>query len=70
MRPVYVPNMIWDKPPSIVDRRQKECDLFFDGTWSNDGKAYVIPVLKPSYRPDFRNEHRVDIMPDLKGLLG
>jgi lysozyme len=62
--------MTWRHPEAIVPRRQKECDLFFDGRWSSDGKASVIPVSKPSYQPSFRGLKRVDVLPTLKVLLG
>lgn len=61
--------MEWRKPPEIVERRQKECDLFFDGRWSGSGKATVWPVRKPSYRPDWGNGARVDVTADLQALL-
>jgi lysozyme len=53
--------MQWRKPASIIERRTKERDLFFEGRWTNDGTALVIPVLKPSYQPSFRGAKRVDI---------
>lgn len=31
--------MSWSKPQEIIPRRKAERDLFFDGKWSNDGKA-------------------------------
>jgi lysozyme len=62
--------MQWRKPPEIIERRRKECQLFFDGKWSSDGKCSVIPVRKPSYQPDFRNAKRVDVMPAISKLLG
>lgn len=62
--------MEWRKPPEIIERRQKECDLFFDGIWSGSGKATVWPVRKPSYSPDWRNPQRVDVTADLRVLLG
>lgn len=62
--------MNWRSPPEIIPRREKERDLFFDGAWSNDGKATVYPVKKPSYLPDFGNADRVDIAADLQDLIG
>lgn len=53
--------MNWKKPVEIIPRRQKECDLFFDGTWSATKDVLVIPVSKPSYTPDFRRSKRIDI---------
>jgi lysozyme len=61
--------MTWNKPAAIVERRQMECDLFFDGLWSNDGKALVIPVSKPSYQPNYRHAARVDVLPTLQVML-
>lgn len=53
----------------LKDRRMKEAALFFDGKWSQDGKATIYPVLKPSYHPDFRHPSRVDISADLAKAL-
>jgi lysozyme len=61
--------MNWRTPASIIPRRQKERDLFFDGKWSQDGKATVFPVKKPSYSPNFAGGKRVDVSADLKALL-
>ena len=61
--------MNWSKPAAIIPRREKERDLFFDGKWSNTGKANVYPVRKPSYQPNFAGGKRVDIMPALEALL-
>jgi lysozyme len=60
----------WKKPPEILSRRTAERDLFFDGVWSNDGTALVIPVTKPSYQPHFRRAARVNIMAELEAALG
>jgi lysozyme len=62
--------MDWDKPAGVIERRQRECDLFFDGKWSSDGMATVIPVHKPSYQPDFAHAKRVNVLPTLQLLLG
>lgn len=62
--------MDWVHPASVTERRQEECNLFFDDTWSNNGTALVIPVSKPSYHPDFHHAARVNIMPQLQQLLG
>lgn len=61
--------MQWKKPPEILSRRRAECDLFFDGRWSNDGKASVIPVRKPGYQPNFSKAKRLDITADLREAL-
>ena len=53
--------MNWTKPKELWERRRKERDLFFDGTWSGDGKATVFEVRKPSYAPSWSSAKRVDI---------
>lgn len=50
---------------TLTERRKKEGRLFFEGVWSQDGKATVYPVLKPSYHPDFHHPQRVDISTDM-----
>jgi lysozyme len=61
--------MEWRRPPEIVERRRKECDLFFDGRWSSDGKTNVYPVRKPSYTPAWGMVQRVDIRTALAEAL-
>lgn len=61
--------MEWRKPPEIIERRQAECDLFFDGRWSNDGKTKTYEVAKPSYAPRWSSLKRIDIRADLKAAL-
>lgn len=53
----------------LTERRKKEAALFFDGKWSGDGKTTVWPVKKPSYRPDWGNGKRIDILTPLRELL-
>lgn len=36
--------MNWCKPKAIIPRRQKECDLFFDHIYANDGFVNVYPA--------------------------
>lgn len=61
--------MEWRKPPEIIERRQKECDLFFEGRWSQDGRATVYDVRKPSYSPNWKTARRVDVSEDLLRLM-
>ena len=58
------------RPPAIIPRREKERDLFFFGEWSNTDLALIIPVAKPSYRPDFGRAEAEDISGVLEELLG
>jgi len=61
--------MNWRKPPEIIERRTKEQRLFFHGEWAQDGMAPVIPVRKPSYKPDWGKMRQVDIREELKKAL-
>lgn len=54
----------------LTERRAREAALFFDGIWSGDGTALVIPVAKPSYKPSFRKAERIEVAGMLQGLLG
>lgn len=61
--------MNWRSPAEIIPRREKERDLFFDGKWSQDGKATIYPVRKPSYAPHWSQARRVDIRAALDRAL-
>lgn len=60
--------MNWSKPASIISRRTKERDLFFDGKWTNDGTTLVYSVAKPSYQPV--KPVRRDITADIAKVMG
>lgn len=62
--------MAWRKPASIIERREKERDLFFDGAWSQDGRTTIYQVSKPSYSPKWSSAKRVDVSAILAKLLG
>jgi len=58
--------MNWRSPPEIIPRREAERDLFFEGRWTNDGKATVYTrVRKPSYTPDWSSATQVDISKEI-----
>ncbi|MEP1208493.1 MAG: lysozyme [Rhizobiaceae bacterium] len=61
--------MNWRKPPSLIPRREKERDLFFDGIWSSDGTVMELSVEKPSYSPDPTSKRPVAIRSVLSELL-
>jgi lysozyme len=61
--------MEWKKPAAIIERRGRECDLFFDGRWSSDGKVTAYEVAKPSYAPRWSSARRIDIRADVAALL-
>jgi lysozyme len=61
--------MDWRRPSSIIERRKKERDLFFDGKWSQTGTAMVWPVRKPRYTPDWSKGTRRDVSADIQEAL-
>lgn len=61
--------MNWRSPAEIIERREKERDLFFDGVWTADGKATIYDVSKPSYSPAWSSARRVDISADLAAAM-
>lgn len=61
--------MLWRSPPEIIPRRKKERDLFFNGTWSNDGTTTEYTRLRANNRPDWRSGVKVDITKELEELL-
>jgi len=61
--------LLWRKPPAVIPGRTAEAGLVFEGRWSSDGTARVIPVEKPGYRPDVAASRQVAILPILVRLL-
>ena len=59
--------MRWRRPTSIIERRERERDLYLHGTWTGDGKAMVYDVAKPSYHP--ARPRRVEVRSIIEGLL-
>ncbi|BCB18072.1 hypothetical protein [Bosea sp. ANAM02] len=53
--------MSWNKPAEIVERRQKECDLFFVGKWSNDGRITEYTRVTAKMTPDWASAKRIDV---------
>lgn len=66
----YASIMNWKSPPEIEDRRKKERELFFKGTWTTDGKTTVYGVRKPSYTPNWKSARQVDVAAEVKKALG
>lgn len=52
--------MMWNKPPEIIKRRQKEAALFHAGVYSGNGKANIFPV-NSSHHPMYSKGHEVDV---------
>ena len=69
MEGAYKTFLNWKSPPEIIPRRKAERELFFNGVWSNNGKATVYPVKKPSYKPDFNNGRLTEIRSILEDLI-
>lgn len=61
--------MNWRSPPEIVERREKERDLFFDGKWSGDGTVTEYKVNKPSYTPKWSSARKVDVSAEIRAAL-
>lgn len=66
----YKEIMNWRSPPEIIERREKERELFFNGKWSQDGKTGVYTVRKPSYSPNWSSLKRVDVTAEIHNALG
>lgn len=66
----YKEIMNWRSPPEIIERREKERELFFNGKWSQDGKVGVYKVRKPSYYPNWASLRRVDVTAEIHKALG
>jgi len=65
----YKSFMHWKTPRSILKRREKERELFFNGKWSSNGEITEFKVKKPSYTPDWSSGKTVDIKSILKELF-
>ncbi|MDX1819307.1 MAG: hypothetical protein R3197_00295 [Paracoccaceae bacterium] len=61
--------MAWRKPPEIIERREKERDLFFDGKWSNDGTVAEYTRLTSKHMPVWSSMVRRDVRAELTALL-
>lgn len=60
--------LAWSRPPEIVPRRRRERDLLLDGKWSEDGRAMLYEVAKPSYRPV--RGRKIEVAATLARLMG
>jgi lysozyme len=57
----------WNKPASIIARRRRDAEMFFDGKWP-DLRTPIWKVAKPSYRPV--GGKPIDILPMLQQIMG
>lgn len=61
--------MDWRKPASIIGRREKERDLFFEGKWSNAGTMTEYTRVKANGTPDWSSARRINVEKELKAAL-
>lgn len=61
--------MAWNKPAEIVERRRKECDLFFAGKWSNDGRITEYTRVTAGMTPDWGSAKRIDVRAAIAAAL-
>lgn len=61
--------MAWSKPSSIIGRRKKERDLFFDGKWSNNGKMTEYTRLKTNHTPNWGSAVSIDVTEELHRIF-
>lgn len=66
----YKEFMNWKSPPEIIERREKERELFFNNKWSQDGKVGIYTVRKPSYSPNWGSLKRVDVRAEIQKAIG
>ena len=59
--------MLWNKPASIIERRQQELDLFFNGKWRSDGTLTLYSGVNSALRPVGGSKY--NIMPDMAAAL-
>lgn len=62
--------MNWKTPAEIIPRREAERDLFFDGKWSQNGKAVEYTKLTSKSTPVWSSRTTVDIEAPLKAAMG
>lgn len=62
--------MDWRKPVEIIPRRQKECDLFFKGLWSNNGTVTEYTRVKAGGQIDWSSAKRVNIEQEMRSVFG
>jgi hypothetical protein len=61
--------MHWVTPPEIESRREKERDLFFDGTWSNDGTMTEYTRLTSKMTPVWSSARKIDVSKQLRAAF-
>lgn len=62
--------MNWVTPKEITARRRKERDLFFDGSWSNDGTMTEFTRVTSRMTPDWSSAKRINVSKELAAAFG
>lgn len=62
--------MEWKRPPEIVGRRRKECNLLLRGEWDGDGTAIEYTRVRKSYVPDWSSGVTVEVRHIIERILG
>lgn len=62
--------MNWKTPASIIPRREKERDLFFDGKWTQSPTIVEYTKLKANSTPDWSSAKKINISKELEAALG
>jgi lysozyme len=61
--------MNWVTPKEIAARRQKECDLFFDGKWSNDGTMTEFTRVSANMTPVWASAKKINVAAELRNAF-
>lgn len=62
--------MNWVTPKEITARREKERDLFFDGTWTNKGKMLEYTEVTSRRTPKWSSGVMRDVSKEVNAALG
>lgn len=61
--------MLYNKPKEIIERREKERDLFFDGVWSNNGTMTEYTRVKDNGMIDWASGKKINVTKELTEAL-
>jgi lysozyme len=61
--------MLYNKPRSIIDRREKERDLFFAGTWAQTGRIGEYTRLHTNGSIDWSSRRSIDVAGALRAAM-
>jgi hypothetical protein len=61
--------MMYNKPKEIIERREKEAALLFDGIWSSNGTTIEYTRVKDNGYIDWGSAKKINITAELKQAL-